>query len=156
MSTTRLIALDIDGVLNRHETYQERHWPPIDPALVARLDRLVRETDARVVISSTWRLMYTLTELRELLAKAGGVTVAGRVIGRTPELRNADDTPRPRGEEIAAWLADWREQAHAQLVILDDADDMAHLLPRLVRTNPFEGLSDADCDRAVALFEVAS
>lgn len=153
---TRLIALDIDGVLNRHETYQERYWPPIDPVLVGRLDRLVRETDARVVISSTWRLMYTLTELRELLARAGGLIVAGRVIGRTPELRYPDDMPRPRGEEIEAWLAGWRERARARLVILDDADDMAHLLPRLVRTDPFHGLTDADCERVVALFEEAS
>ena len=31
--------------------------------------------------------------------------------------------------------------------------DMVHLLPRLVRTNEHDGLTEADADRAIALLE---
>ena len=36
-------------------------------------------------------------------------------------------------------------------VILDDGDDMLHLKPYLVRTNPEVGLTEADVDLAIEM-----
>ena len=54
-----------------------------------------------------------------------------------------------RGGEIAEWLAEHPEVEH--FVILDDGDDMDHLLPWLVQTDHATGLLDAHVERAVAM-----
>src|SRR5207302_10224493 len=53
---SKVIFLDIDGVLNCQRTSNPRHLPYIvDDALLARFRQLVHRTDASVVLSSTWR-----------------------------------------------------------------------------------------------------
>jgi hypothetical protein len=41
----------------------------------------------------------------------------------------------------------------SDIVILDDNDDMAHLLDRLVKTSDRTGLTDDDVDRAVSMLK---
>ena len=69
-----VIFLDFDGVLNT-EQYQawlaiegkpkKDAWGPLfDPRAVANLQKIVEATDARIVISSSWRYIPTLGSLR--------------------------------------------------------------------------------------------
>ena len=52
----KAIFLDIDGVQNCDETPNPRKFPYfIDNRLLARFQELVQVTQARVVLSSTWR-----------------------------------------------------------------------------------------------------
>ena len=62
----KIIFLDIDGVLNTSETYIQRRkeyektkrWNvEIDLERVARLKYIINMTGAKVVLSSSWRLM---------------------------------------------------------------------------------------------------
>jgi len=85
---SKLIFLDFDGVLNcltyfKSEKFLEETkgmsdtelmlkyiWYHIDPTRVALLNNLIKETKAEVVVSSSWRLHYSIEELnrfRELL-----------------------------------------------------------------------------------------
>ena len=51
----KVIFCDVDGVLNdTTKTYE------VDDKRVRRLSKLVRKTNAKVVLSSNWRLVYTL------------------------------------------------------------------------------------------------
>ena len=158
-----LLFLDIDGVLNsvswqaRRETKaaavivpdaaavivpDNAYWlRSIDPDAVARLNRLLNETGAGVIISSTWREMLTLPELRGVLGQRG---FTGTIVGRTPTL----DTHR--WSEILACLA-----GHDPLppfVALDD-DPLHHYgcdqPRRFVRTDYRVGLQDAQVDRCI-------
>jgi hypothetical protein len=53
----KVLFLDIDGVLNCSKTPNPRKLPyVIDKKLLARLERLVERTGAKVVLSSSWRL----------------------------------------------------------------------------------------------------
>jgi hypothetical protein len=156
----RLIFLDIDGVLwtYRHAEWLTNHgksrrvglFPALDPACVQRFNRLVAETGALVVISSTWRKMRKLEVLYANLAEQG---VQARFVGATPDLnassRNAGDPIAFRGDEIAAWLA--THQAPSSFAIIDDDADMGALLPRLVQTTIDDGLCDEHCVRVRAL-----
>lgn len=134
-----LIFLDVDGVLNtpfQWETGSDR----LDPGCVLRLHRLVRATDAHVVLSSSWRLMHRLDDVRH---RTG---LGDRLIGATPDL-----VWEPRGMEIAAWL----KRLHARsvgrpFVILDDDNDMVHLLPHLVQTDFNVGLTAENVADAIA------
>jgi hypothetical protein len=159
----KIIFLDFDGVLN--------HWPdftvkarskvpqkrghlvtcetgPINCERVERVDRIVRATEARVVVSSTWRIYHTVNDLDRLLGLAG---LTSRVLSRTPDLRGVER----RGGEINLWLATWAGQ-HPQdpidsFVILDDDSDMEPHLDRLVQTSMATGLLDEHADRAIDL-----
>jgi HAD domain in Swiss Army Knife RNA repair proteins len=161
----KVIFLDIDGVLNHCDTRSDvspttkEPLPiPIAPECMARLNRLIAETGAKIVISSSWRLFARWQDLGPALARHG---LVGDVIGETPDLVNDDvwlenwrtreGVPfafekLERGWEIREWLA-----AHPMVtafVILDDVSDMDELKPWLVLTHPNDGLDDPDVERA--------
>lgn len=87
----RIVFLDIDGVLN-HSATRGAMWSedeplpiPIAPECMARLNRLIAETGAKIVISSSWRLFARWEDLGPALMRHG---LVGDVIGETPDLPN--------------------------------------------------------------------
>jgi hypothetical protein len=171
---TKIVFLDIDGVLNserlaaendeKHRARGEHRCEcysliyQMDRACVERLNRIVRETGALVVISSSWRKLMDLDEIKRVLASFG---FAGEVIGETPDLVN-DPTwlaknrwgrehheRIDRGHEIWEWITQHPEVTH--FVILDDCTDMAHVKPFHVHTDFEIGLDDPDVERALHL-----
>ena len=166
----KVVFLDIDGVLNhsatRHNVAPSEAEPlplPIAPECMARLNRLVAETGAKVVISSSWRLFAGWRDLGPALVRHG---LVADVVSETPNLPNdktwlANWRARhgepfafdrlERGWEVAEWIA-----AHPDVtafVILDDCSDMDVLRPWLVLTHPSDGLDDPDVERAKWLLE---
>lgn len=180
----RLIFLDIDGVLNtcQHGSFrcslngQEYH--AFCPKTVAALNRITDETGAKIVVSSTWRLKG-LDVMRAILGDQG---VTGEVIGLTcrgdfvratvfrnvwegewpdrtkdEEAITTYERPCERGDEIAAWLAQFSYRPYPapeglRFLILDDDAHMAHLRPYLVRTRLSTGLTDEQADFAIRFF----
>lgn len=151
-----IVFLDIDGVLNtdeflcRVQSYprgSEEHADDgayLDPRLVRRLDRLCREASAKVVVSSSWRLMDDFEDIRQWLAQKG---LTAEVIGKTPYLPNAQ-----RGTEIRYWLdVDGKRMGVSAYVVLDDGSDMDAVRSRFIQTSDQEGLTDEQVDRAVQL-----
>jgi hypothetical protein len=120
----RIIFLDIDGVLNHCDTRSaalatavEPLPLPIAPECMERLNRLVAETDAKIVISSSWRLFARWQDLGPALHRHG---LVADVVGGTPDLVNDDIWLKhwhtrkgepfsydklERGWEIREWLA---------------------------------------------------
>lgn len=168
-----VIFLDIDGVLNNCNTRCDdvgwRHQQgdkiriPIEPLCIERLNRLVAETGAKVVISSSWRMFADFDELGLALA---GYGLVADVVGETPDVindpvwmekwRTREGVPfayerLERGMEIQEYLDNHPEVTN--FVILDDCQDMAHLRPWLVLTDPCVGLDDPDVERAKFLME---
>lgn len=160
----KVVFLDFDGVLNSHEYNLEQTkgaggfvWSGtgaegIDPNAVALLDDLVESEDASIVISSTWRLMWPLCELRHILGQRG-LTDPKRVIGKTTDLGGG----KPRGLEVQGWLDMERErrviiptrEPVSSFVILDDNDEFSGPLhDHYVETDPRVGLTPADVERA--------
>jgi hypothetical protein len=155
--TVKNIFLDIDGVLvNRYcLTPQARRLctagdihTPFDPACVAQLNRIIGSTGAEVVMSSSWRLDFEVSEMRRFLFMRG---ILRPLLDFTPRLAvDERGLAQPRGKEIQSWLASRTTQPDA-FVILDDDDDMDELTPYLVRTDFERGLTHEDADRAIAL-----
>lgn len=112
-----LIFLDIDGVLNNLGSVcafgnPSKHF---DPVSVALIDKLCREGDAKIVVSSSWR-NGDIQRLCESLWDCNAGCLAKRVIGETPDL-NCE-----RGKEVQAWLE--RNERPPRYVIIDDDSDM--------------------------------
>lgn len=138
----RVIFLDIDGVLNSREwdakcalTGGDLMQP--DPRLVVRLLGVVQETDAKIVLTSSWRLDKTIRWPFPVY----DVTPRGDAFGC-------------RADEIKAWLeAHMEDGAYPAFAIVDDEPDAGIGFDyRFIQTDPRTGLSAADAARLVGLF----
>jgi len=131
----KAIFLDIDGVLNSRRTPNPRKLPyVVQPDLLARLKRVLEQTGAEVVLSSTWR--YDPAGL--FSAKRWGIPFVDVI----PDLPD-----QPRRDEILAWL-----DAHTEVdrfAVIDDEDDELDELP-LFQPSPATGLTDDVADRVAA------
>lgn len=156
----KIIFLDLDGVLNSENFFSKRRnnfFLPqegdsqINPSAVELLNELLDRTNAKLVLSSTWRLGRNGLEKTKIALRAAGFQFNHRFIGVTPNLVYADiETEATRGDEIQAWLTGREVEA---FVILDDNADMAHLLPYLIQTSSKTGLTARDCEAAEKLLE---
>ena len=73
----KIIFLDIDGVLNNYNTLGEgANW---EPDLVKILNRIIKETKAKIVLSSTWR---QIEHYRNIIKN----DIKINYIGKTPKL----------------------------------------------------------------------
>ncbi len=68
----KIIFLDVDGVLNCHNTFKKQHekyiktgiWEiEIELSKVKLLKQIVDNTNAKIVLSSTWRLSWLYIHL---------------------------------------------------------------------------------------------
>lgn len=107
----KIIFLDLDGVLNVYPQGHDEFGAIFHAHFVDNLKRIIDETGAKIVISSTWR-MSGLSEMQRMWKERN---LPGEVIDVTP-IMNTE-----RGEEIAEWL---RENQVDNFCILDDDDDM--------------------------------
>jgi len=125
----KIVFLDFDGVLTTPAT----RFRFGDPSCVMALNRITTITDAKIVVSSTWRI-EGLKAVKDSLKDWG---VVGEVIGITPRLRDENAT---RGAEIKQWLIE--NPGVSRFVILDDDTDMGELREHLVKCNAEVGLTD--------------
>lgn len=142
----KVVFLDFDGVLNSDHSVAQlgtryRFWPPS----IKALNHILQQTSARIVISSTWREHWTLSENAHALEKAG--LLPGFVVGKTASSDGA------RGLEIDSWLRAVPYSVES-FVILDDRDDMAMHRNRLVQIDPQKGLGLPDAKRAIELLAI--
>lgn len=141
-----IIFLDFDGVLNTYLTWGK--YPKdgaIDPDKVERVTRLVQEFGADVVISSAWRTIYKLDELRAMLNRRGRMP-AELVIDKTPDWKGPHSQ---RGQEIKEWLNKANRREHP-FVILDDlyTGAFAGLEAHHIQTTLHDGFTDERYDAA--------
>lgn len=152
----KVIFLDIDGVLNHEQHYKwlmetdeptelQRVYPysEFNPKSCELLNKIIKETGARIVVSSSWRL-DGINRLNIIFKHLG----LPNIYDITPCLNTA------RGIEIGAWLA-----AHPEVdkyVILDDDEDMnAEQMPFFIKTNPYDdGLNNKVKNKAIELLGI--
>lgn len=165
----KVIFLDIDGVLNS-EAYATRYHKEIlrekgyhifvDPEAVNRVKKICDETEAKIILSSSWRLFDLKSTLKDLSDYRDLKPIIDYIIGITPRL-NCDR----RGTEISYVISRIDECVEKGLIaeqykgekidfyiIIDDDNDMVGFqYDLLIRTDYFHGLTDEDVDKAIDL-----
>lgn len=146
--TMKVLFLDIDGVLNGHEKLPGSQYCGIRPDCVARLNHVLKETGAKIVVSSAWRYLIlggsmTLDGFGYLLTTHG---LLSEPIGHTR--RDVSETVTDRGRQCREWL-----DAHPGVTAFCAVDDMAsdfaeHGIP-LVQTVGTLGLTADDAGRLI-------
>lgn len=128
----KVIFLDVDGVLNSaQDGYSIRLRTDSHLKL---LQRIIKETGAKIVLSSSWRIGFTPAS-RNLLARFKEYGL--ELMDCTPELPGSC-----RGDEIRQWLTDNVYNYDIEnFVILDDEANMAEFTDKnLVQTDTNIGL----------------
>lgn len=153
----KIIFLDIDGVLNSEDWYERRSkeysnieisekYPKyeFDPLSVVSLNMITNETNASIVISSSWRHGKTLDQLTELFTSVG---ITGDVVGFTDdftynELSNGKEIINyriPRGCEIDYWIKNNKIENY--LILDDDIDMLYSQKDNFIPINAWHGLT---------------
>ena len=161
----KVLFLDIDGVLNTgwwytqmdRTTPKDKYGYAFDPRSVANLKKIVDETGADIVISSSWK-SFGLSELEDMWQDRG---LPGKLIGITSNsvsdemLLNADldhmEIFSIRGMEIKEWL-DKHGKKVSHYVIIDDMDSfLSSQQSHFVQTDPEVGITNEDVKKVVHL-----
>lgn len=151
----KVIFLDIDGVLNyrgcKHKLPNSNFYF-VDDAKIKLLKTIIDETRAKIVLSSTWRYDWINSDLGlhtdgsfELLRNKlleHGISL----LSKTPKLKSAY-----RGEEIDAWLKNWKGEPVEAFIILDDDNDMKPHGSRLIQTSFEKGLETKHVIKAIKM-----
>ena len=153
----KVIFLDVDGVLNSmdylEENYEDYRLHPINRICVERLARIVSQTDAKLVLSSSWRTGWSPNEdeimpacriLTDILKEYGL-----EIYDRTETLKISK-----RAFEIYSWLKDHKGQVESFLILDDNNYDWeSHGLgSRWIQTDfEYEGLKEEDIPDALEI-----
>lgn len=132
-----IIFLDIDGVLNSFRTckaYKGYPWPDepatwwkLDDVAIGLLRRVVKECNAKIVLSSTWRHFVDLKRLENKLeVPIQGITFEGHM--------------SIRGEEVAHYLKQHIDTIRSFVIIDDDSDFTDSQKERLVLVSHRDGM----------------
>jgi len=149
-----IIFLDIDGVLYSSNHYKwlktkgkrnkDKYGFLFDPKCVKNFNDIIRKTDAKIVISSSWR-SGGLKTMQDCFSDRG---VKGEIIGLTP-IGTIDNLYFCRAEEIKAWLT--KNGVPEKFVIIDDMD-LGGLENKLYKTKMANGLTDNIKDEIIKYF----
>jgi HAD domain in Swiss Army Knife RNA repair proteins len=144
---TKILFLDIDGVLNSHRTAHVHGGPSefggvprgggfphsftpdnlkkFDHVAVGLVRQLCIETNCSIVLSSSWRVMHTVQDC------ANGLDLP--IFDKTPSLA------ANRGSEIQHWL-NLHPEVEVYAIVDDDSDMLESQKPYFVQTDGREGL----------------
>lgn len=144
----KVIFLDFDGVLNSEKYVRtcDEHGLIIDPSRMALLKQIVDATDAKIVLSTSWREHWNNN-----FKKADSIGKEIDNVFGSYELTVLDKTDvySRRETEIEAWLMMHPETE--SFVVLDDRLlDSPVLRGHFIKTsNYFDGLDETDVKKAI-------
>ena len=138
-SIMKVLFLDVDGVLNSSQDGftiklgTDKH--------LELLKQIVDKTDAKIVLSSSWRISNKTKSFIENMLKEYGMSI----MSSTPDLGSS------RGEEIKKWLRETNDFIES-FVILDNNSDMGeYTYTKLVKTDRNIGLHETDVIKAIKI-----
>lgn len=135
-----IVFLDFDGVLNN--VASAAMGVHLVPEKIILVRRLCEETDAEIVVSSTWKKLYNRATLQHFLWRTG--------LGEIDIIDVTPDTGRTRGDEIKAWL-DNHPKTENYVILDDDNDMLQEQLPHFIRVPNDTGLTWREFDQAIKI-----
>ena len=137
-----IIFLDIDGVLCNPRSClavgnSDRGYTYLDPIACLLIKKLCDECNARLVISSSWRMWFDKSAMAAILnancLNLGDMILDDHKFWRTKNL-NAF-----KGKEIEDWIKN-SALNYINFVIIDNNNDIGNLSWAHVKTNAYDGI----------------
>lgn len=157
----KIIFLDIDGVLNSEKWYKSNKSSTLnieydkqkfisdsfDPECWKYVEKLINETGAKIVLSSSWRHYDLESTVKEYTGTAFQ-PIIDNLIGVTPGMMS-----RCRGMEIRLYLRSLSEQPESYVILDDDRDMFDSQLPYFVHINDETGITENDYKKALKILK---
>lgn len=151
----RIIFLDMDGVVTTFRAGHGRGLAPgnfddfYDPIVIGLIKKLVKDHNARIVLSSTWRMRGKLA--LEQLAKMG-FDIENEFYTKDPFTPVIASGHRP--DEITQWLMKrWHDMVGGFIVLDDDSEGMREQFgERFIHCPGYNGLTFEGYQQAVKIF----
>ena len=152
----KVIFLDIDGVLNPQVDYEiddllqnnsitrKRNYKTFSKRCMNNLNKLIEDTGAKVVISSTWRRVNTVENLQKHFETQG---FKHQILDFTPIF----GINTVRGNEIMSWVDDHKDIEN-YVIVDDDSDMLLWQKPHFCLVDDWSGLTHNDTYRIKRFF----
>lgn len=137
----KILFLDFDGVITTYES----GWR-IDLKKLELLDNIIKLTDAKIVVSSSWTVgKDNVDDFKDYLCSTWRV----KTIGENDIFKNfvrqiydiTDKKGAWRGDEIQRWLDKHEDDVDTYAILDDDSDFHNDQLFHFVQTDTYEGLT---------------
>lgn len=150
----KIVFLDIDGVLNSDGWYKSGEAKKayektkivsdyhFDPNAWKWVEKLLIETGAKIVLTSSWRNFNLEATLKDFTGTKFEV-LNKYIVEITPRLRL-----RHRGKEIETFIKNTDIEIDGYVIIDDDTDFNIDQLPYFVRTDWFHGITEENYNKA--------
>lgn len=153
----KIIFLDIDGVLNSESWYESSRYRALqkdnfieenfDPECWKYVEKLINETGAKIVLSSSWRLYDKQSTIKEYTGTAFQ-PIIDHLYDVTPGMMQ-----RCRGIEIKRYLMSLSEQPESYVILDDDRDMLESQRPYFVHINDETGITENDYKKALKILK---
>lgn len=147
----KIIFLDFDGVITIPPKWH------FDNAKIKYIKKIVDETNAKIVVSSSWR-RKTIDETIEKIKKWNYKYTKSKLFDWfinnlydvTPWISDNKYSGTGRGGEIQTWL-DNHPNVDNYVIIDDDSDMLDSQLYHFVETNYEDGITEVEAHRAIKI-----
>ena len=146
----KVLFLDIDGVLNTDRQQWhcqmngiapiDRFGYEFDPKAVGNLTTILEETNAEIVISSSWKFLG----LQTLQKMWKDRNLPGTIVDITHDGES-------KGWEIDEWLMNHEGQVCGYVIIDDENDMMPEQQEHFVQTNPQFGITKKNIEDIIKI-----
>lgn len=143
-----LILLDIDGVMVPATSWKAPEllndgFPVFSHKSVTGLKKIISETGASILLTTSHKSRYSLAVWRSIFAKRG--------INATITKLRTNKNHRSRKDEVLNWVK--TNKSDNDFVIIDDDKSLNDLPPeikrKLILTSPLIGLNESLAERAI-------
>ena len=155
----KIIFLDFDGVIT---TLKSKY--KLDPEALTLLGKIIEATDAKIVVSSSWRrhtLEDTIKELKDTSDfRMNGIEFPfiDRIVGVTDRIFGFALTNKEkhisllRGVEIREWINEHPE-VNNYVILDDDSDMLLEQKDHFVKTDTYTGLTEENVEQAIRILK---
>lgn len=150
----KVIFLDFDGVI----THAESKWK-FDSVKADMINGICRGCDAKIVITSSWRIgfqgnieIFKLSLLNDFRVKTNpsiSYDILKSFIGNIYDM--TDTQGSMRGDEIRRWLEKHYMDVENYVILDDDSDMLDEQLLHFVQTDTYEGITDREMKLCVGV-----
>ena len=142
---TNIILLDFDGVITTPPQWS------IDINKLKLLKKIIRETKAKIVVTSSWKSPYiTAKEFVEKEFRNEFTTDAKTLHWFLKNIYDITDSMGCcRGAEIARWLNKHKDEVNNYVILDDDNDMLDEQLFHFVQTDYSYGITEKEVDLCI-------
>lgn len=139
----KVIFLDFDGVISTFE----KGWR-LDEEKLTLLKEIVDETDAKIVVSSSWKRGYNnaVSFIESLYKKKRNEEIVkSDIFGWfAKNIYDITGNAAMRGDEVQNWIDEHYEDVENYVILDDDEDFNEEQLFNFVQTDSFEGITSRE------------